>query len=119
MRDCEECADALFDAEARLSQALVDIAALTDWRYAGWAAFRTSRALLPVKAAEDWHTLDEPWPSLSRPQRAAMIALTAGPRLVPELADTCGWSRATTGSVLSALRRRGLAVEVAGLWSRR
>ena len=47
-----------------------------------------------------------------------MVALTAGPRLAPEVPDTCGWSRATAGSVLSALLRRGLAVEVAGLWSR-
>lgn len=118
MRECDECADALFDAEARLSQAMVDIAALTDWRYAGWAAYRTNRALLPIKATEDWHTLSEPWPGLSDAQRAAMVALTAGPRLTPEVADTCGWSRATAGSVLSALRRRGLAVEVGGLWSR-
>lgn len=119
MHGCDECADALFDAETRLSQALADIAALTDWRYAGWAAFRTSRALLPIKEAEDWHGgLAEPWPGLSGAQRAAMVALTAGPRLTPEVADTCGWSRATAGSVLSALRRRGLAVEVGGLWSR-
>lgn len=62
--------------------------------------------------------LCEPWPGLSGPQRVAMVALTAGPRLVAELADTCGWSPATTGSVLSALRRRGVAVEIAGLWSR-
>lgn len=62
--------------------------------------------------------LSEPWPSLSGPQRAAMVVLSAGPRLTPEVADTCGWSRGTAGSVLSALRRRGLAVEVGGLWSR-
>lgn len=63
--------------------------------------------------------LSEPWASLSRPQRAAMVALAAGPRLVPEVADTCGWSPATTGSVLSALRRRGLAQQIdGGLWSR-
>jgi len=119
MHGCDECAAALFDAEARLSQALVDIAALTDWRYAGWSAFRTSRALLPIKEAEDWHGgLAEPWPGLSGAQRAAMVVLSGGPRLVSEVAATGGWSPATTGAVLAALRRRGLAVEVAGLWSR-
>lgn len=51
-------------------------------------------------------------------QRAAMVVLTAGPRMTPEVADTCGWSRGTADFVLSALRRRGLAVEVGGLWSR-
>lgn len=120
MHGCDECADALFDAEARLSQAMVDIAALTDWRYAGWAAYRTNRALLPIQEATDWHGgLAEPWPGLSRPQRAAMVVLTAGPRIAPEVADSCGWSPATTGSVLSALRRRGLAQQIdGGLWSR-
>lgn len=115
MHRCEDCEHAIFEAEVRLSQAMVDLAALTSWRYAGWTAFGINRALIPIRTPDP---LAEPWPGLSGPQRAAMVALTAGPRLVPEVADTCGWSPATTGSVLSALRRRGLAQDVGGLWVR-
>lgn len=130
MRDlCGDCDEPMSDEQYRsllidrsgaVYSAVADLAAIAGWKHTHTVAGDAVRAValllegLPVKPDD----LAEPWPGLSAPQRAAMVALTAGPRLVPELANTCGWSPATAGSVLAALRRRGLAVEVAGLWSR-
>lgn len=109
----------LLDRSGAVYSAIADLAALAGWRHArtvtDGAVHAVAALIEGVPAADD---LVEPWPGLSDAQRAAMVVLAAGPRLVPEVADTCGWSAGTTGTVLSALRRRGLAVEVGGLWSR-
>ena len=126
MRDCDECLNEdewralLLDRSGAVYSAIADLAAVAGWRHTravAYGAMETVAALIEGLPAED-ADLSEPWPTLSRPQRAAMVALTAGPRLVPEVADTCGWSLGTAGSVLAALRRRGLAEEVSGLWAR-
>jgi predicted Rossmann fold nucleotide-binding protein DprA/Smf involved in DNA uptake len=127
MRDCDDCLSedeyrALeLDRSGAVYSAVADLAAVAGWRHARavtYGAMETVAALIENLPAEDHDGLAEPWPDLSRPQRAAMVALSAGPRLVCELADTCGWSAGTTGSVLAALRRRGLVEEVSGLWAR-
>ena len=109
----------LLDRSGAIYSAVADLAAVAGWRHARTVtdgAVHAVAALMEGIAVSDEPAV--PWPTLSDAQRAAMLALTAGPRLAPEVADTCGWSAGTTGSVLSALRRRGLAVEVGGLWSR-